>query len=274
MKKLIKIELYRSFHSRTFGFAIAIGTILSILQLVMGVIPTSIHLEEYLAFNMPMKYPGFLYVAWIGGDLNSFFSYLYFLILPIISALPFADSFFMDAKGGFIQNICIRANKKQYYLSKYIATFLSGGSAVTFPLILNFLISMLLLPSMKPETTAGTGLIGEASTFPQLYYNHPILYVLLFLAIIFIFSGLLADFGLVSSYIAGYRFLVLLAPFILYLFLMAGFNLIGIDSWQPINFLRPSYSQDALIPMILETIILFLITAFGFIYRGGKGDIY
>ena len=274
MKRLLKLELSRSFKNGGFLFALIVGIIIAFLQLITSALPYALGLDFTMSYGYPMTHPGWLYSLWLGGDPASMFSYLYFLILPIIAVLPYGDSFFTDAKGGFIQNLCIRTDRKCYYKAKYLAAFLSGGTAVVLPLILNFVGCAMLFPSMKPEVTSMTSAIREVSSFPELYYNHPFLYVLLFLAIIFIFSGLLADFGLVSSYIAGYRFLVLLAPLILYLFLMAGFNLIGIDSWQPINFLRPSYDENAVIPTILETVILFLITAFGFMYRGGKGDIY
>lgn len=274
MKKIVKIELSRSFKNNGFYLAFSIGLVLIILHFITGPLLASFTIYEYLSFDYPMKYPGWLYVAWMGGDLNSVFSYLYFLILPILAALPFSDSFFTDVKGGFIQNLCIRLDRKDYYKAKYLAAFLSGGTVVTLPLLANFILSAMVLPCMKPEVSAGNGLIGDMSTFPELYYNYPILYVFLFLAIIFIFSGLLADLGLLSSYIFGYRFLVLISPFIAYIFLMAGCNLIGLTAWQPTNFLRPGYYENTLLPIIIETLTLFLITMFGFVYRGGKGDIY
>ena len=208
-------------------------------------------------------------------DPNSVFAFLYFLILPILASLPFADSFFQDAKGGFIQNICIRKNRKYYFHAKYLAVFLSGGTCAALPLLVNFLLCCLVMPSMKPEPAASTSLLGPTSTFSDLYFNHPMLYVFLFLFIIFVFSGLIAGLALPVSYHVGYRFLVLIAPFMIYIFIIAFFKLLDLPQWQPTNFLRSWYGEyNTLWPISIELLALFLITFFSFSARGGKEDIY
>ena len=197
-----------------------------------------------------------------------------FLILPIIAVLPHADTFFTDAGSGFIQNICIRTNRRHYYIAKYTATFLSGGTVTTIPFLLNFLLSCLVLPAMHPEASAFTSSIGEASTFPHLFFNLPLLYVGVYFLIIFVFCGLLATISLISSYFAGYRFLVVLTPFLLYLTACAIFQLIGLADWQPINLLDPSYPGNTLVAIFVECILLILFTQYGFIVKGAREDIF
>ena len=92
--------------------------------------------------------------------------------------------------------------------------------------------------------------------------------------IIFIFCGLLSTISLVSSYFAGYRFLVILSPFLLYLIVSAIFQLIGLPDWQPINLLNPSYPGNALVAILVECILLLLFTQYGFIVKGAREDIY
>lgn len=179
MKEMIIFELKRSFRTKGFILAICVGMIIVVLQFVIEVYPYSKILQNYLQMNIPMKYPGWLFSVWIGGNQGSIFPYIYFFIIPLLAAMPFATSFFKDAKSGFIQNICTRVDKKIYFFSKYIATFVSGGTVVILPLLINFLLSCMVLPSMKPELSSFTTLIGQKSLTPGLYFNYPFIYVLL-----------------------------------------------------------------------------------------------
>lgn len=274
MKRMMKIELRRAFTSPGCVLALILGCLIAAVHWALFVLPLSSTLEDYVEMNKAMMYPGWLYTSWIGSDTTAIPAYLLFLILPIMAVLPHADTFFTDAGSGFIQNICIRTSHKNYYIAKYTATFLSGGVVTVVPFLLNFLLSCLVLPAMRPETAAFTSSIGEASTFPHLFFNHPLLYVGVYLLIIFIFCGLLATISLISSYFAGYRFLVILSPFLLYLIVSAIFQLIGLPDWQPINLLNPSYPGNTLVAILVECILLLLFTQYGFIVKGTREDIY
>lgn len=274
MINLTKIELSRAYKSKGFIISLIIGMIISIAHYITVILPYSFQLDKYIKMNLPMMYPGWLYNIWIGGKMTNIYSFLFFLIIPILASLPHGDTFFHDTNGGFIQNLCIRESKKNYFTSKFIATFLSGGTAVVVPLILNFVLACLLLPYMRPEVATFTTLIGENSTFPHLYFSHPIIYVSLFILIIFVFSGLFATISLLASYYVDYSFLVVITPFICYLFISAAFNLFGIENYQPSNFLHPAYSENTLVPILGGTVILLTLTIYGFIIRGIKDDIY
>lgn len=274
VNRITRMELSRAFGSRGLWLALGIGGAIALCQVAVDVLPYALTLDEYLQSDMPMKYPGWLYTLWLGGSQSNMFSFLYFLILPLLACLPFGDSFFTDAKGGFIQNVCIRASRGAYFRGKYLAAFLSGGVAVSLPLLLNFLVCALLLPGMRPQPAAFDSLIGENSTFAALFYGHPLLYVGLFLLILFVAGGFLATAALVCSYHTSYRFLVLVLPFILYLFVTSLFSLLGMDNWQPMNFLHPAYSAPVLLPLIVETVLLGSITLISFVGRGSRDDIY
>jgi len=274
MKPIMKIELSRAFKSSGFYTSLFTGCVIAVAHCILNVFPYALRLTEYVAYNKPMMYPGWLYSLWIGGNVSTMPSYLFFLIIPLLASLPYGDSFFTDVKGGYIQNVCIRSNRKDYYRAKYVSAFISGGSAVSIPLVLNFFLCALLLPALRPEVASGTNAIHESSTFPYLYFSMPLLYVAVYVLIIFLFSGLFSALSLLSSYYVGYRFLVLISPFIVYLFLMSLFGLLTMENWQPNNFLHPAYYGNVLIPIISEFILFLLITVFGFIIKGPKDDIY
>lgn len=274
IKQALKLECKRAFTSKGFALSLAIGCAIAAIQIAAEVIPLSLQLTNYTTLNLPMSYPGWLYCQWLGGEEMAFFSFLFYLILPVLAVLPHGTSFFADITGGAIHNYCIRTGKSAYFTAKYIATFLSGGLAVVIPLLLNFAGAAMFLPAMKPETAAFTSLIGEQSSFPFLYYNYPLLHVALFLLIIFLFSGLLASFALLCSFYVGYSFIVLMAPFAVYLFVSAFFSLVGLPSWRPDTFLKPSYEESSVIPILVESSVLLIGTLYGFVYKGSKEDMY
>ena len=280
MKQVFKIELKRAFTSRGMFLALVIGIALAVYHCITQVLPMAETVAyctspEMLAKSRGTFYPDVLYFTWLSGSM--FLTpptTLYYMILPILAALPFADSLFTDMKDGYIRNVCLRVEKKDYYIAKYVSVFLAGGVAAAAPLLLSFLLACMFLPAMKPEVNAGTlNSIRETSSFPWLYYNLPMVFVVLYIVINFVFSGLLACLGVVSSAYLGYRFLVLVTPFIVYLFLNSGFGLLGLRDWQPNKFLLSGYDMDVRIPIVVCTLVLLAISLFGYLSTR-RSDIY
>lgn len=274
MNRVMKLEIKRAFNYKNFIIPLSIGIIISFIQFLLEVYPLSIQLDEYVKYSKGMIYPGWLYSNWIGGNPASFFSYLYFLILPILAVMPFGNSFFCDIKNGFIQNVCIRTDKKKYVNSKYISTFISSGIVVIIPLIFNFYLASMFLPSLKPEMANYDSLISATSTFPFLFYEHPFIYVCLFIVIIFVISGLLGVLALTCSYYINYKFIVTLSPFLLNLFFMTIFDLLNMEQWELVNFLNPSYHLYTLYSILSTIIILTIISVIFFLFKSYRIDIY
>ena len=273
MKQIFKLEIRRAFGSASFFFSIFLGMIIAFAQWYIEVLPFSKTLEGYMASGLPMAYPYGVYCNWMGSH-NFAFAYLFFSLLPILATLPHGDSFYGDIKNNFISVICTRTKQINYYCSKYIAAFLAGGISVLVPLIFNFILCALSLPLVKPEAADYTSTIGANSTLGDLFYTHPFVYLLIFAAFIFLFSGAIATFSLLTTYYTHYRFIVLITPFLIYLFLNSFFSLIGLTDWQPVLCLNPGYNADRTIPLVLLPVIMISITSFYFILRGGHEDIY
>lgn len=274
MRNMIKIEIIRAFNNRSLFYSILIGLIITISHFVYYVIPLSNDLDKYLALNKPMMYPGWLFSSWIGGNLYNLHVFLYYLLIPILAVIPFADTFFLDKKEGFTNNVFIRTNKKYYFISKFLATFTVGGLAIVIPLVANFLLTAMFLPSMIPEVSSGFYTIDASSMWSTLFYTHPFIYLICFFLIDFVFSGLIATIALAVSYFVEHRFVVLITPFLLYLFVFAFFNLLGAISLAPINFLQPSFSRGNILIIFVETILLGVTTAFIFYSKGMKDDTF
>ena len=190
--KMIRYELSRAFTTLGFKLSILIGAIIALSHFLLEGLPSALKLEEYVARNKGMIYPGWLYSQWMGGNSSSIQSFLYFLILPLLAALPYADSFYSDATGGYLGELCTRVHRVHYLIGKYIAVFLSGAIAAVFPLILNFLLSSFVYPAMKPEAALEISHLPAVS-LSELYYSHPLVFWMIHIAMVFMISGLFAE---------------------------------------------------------------------------------
>lgn len=272
--KMLKIEFSRAFINKYLYLSILIGAIITVSHLIQYVIPLSKTLDEYLAFNKPMSYPGWLFASWMGGNQYNMQGYLYYLLLPITSTIPFADSFFLDRKNGFIKNVFIRTQKVNYYLSKYLATFMVGGVAVIIPLLINFGCSTLLLPSMLPQASSSFDFINAASMWSELYFSHPFIYVFSYILIDFVFGGLIATIAVVVGHFVEHRFIVLISPLLFYIFVFSIFNLFDAIALEPINFLQPSFGFSNFTIILIEATVLAITTSIVFIFKGIKDETY
>lgn len=201
------------------------------------------------------------------------YSYLYLLILPILVTLPYVATFFSDVNNHLIEFICTRADKREYFYAKFTAVFLSGGIVSCVPLIFNILLCTAVVPTIKPQAAASTSNMVPKGSFSALLFTHPAVYVAISLMVIFLFSGALAAFALNVAFYSNHIFTVLLAPLVLNVFLSALFQLLNLQSWEPSNFINPAYSSPRMIPFIVETAVLLLVTGWEFIYRGRQEDI-
>lgn len=273
MKTIIKIELDRALKNHKFLIALFIGCIISVMQVIFVVIPLSNSLDEYLQYGKGLYYPGWLFSSWLSADLYNQYSYLFYLILPVLSSFAYATSGFEDYKSGFIKNICIRINKKKYYFSKFIAVFISGGLTIAIPLLLNLLLSSLFLPSMVPEATASLSSIRSLTMWHTIYYSHPYIHSLLFIILNFIFAGAIATFSLVVGKDIEHKIVVLLSPFLIFIFINVLSDVINYPYLSPINFLRSGYGMTNGIVVIIEISLILLFNWSIYVLVGEKDDV-
>lgn len=270
--KLLNIELNRAIKSKTMIFVILLGCAITISQIFTYVIPIAALNESIVVDNYPMMAPVSVFQGWIGNVNILPQSYMFFLLLPLLASIPFADSFFTDRKDGYIKNVLIRTKKKDYFIAKYIATFISGGLAVTIPLTLNLIFAAMYLPSFVPSVTQSFG-IGPAHLWSKIFFTHPYIYLISFLILIFIFSGLIATIGLAVSFFIEYRFLSLIIPFIIYIFIYTVFGSYNMPQYIPFYFLQPGFEVCNGYIVLIETLVMALLTFGIFYFWGVKEDI-
>lgn len=276
MKKVIQVEMRRAFESRTTKAALIIGMLISIFHIFHNfgpLIESMKHLEYFL--NRGVTYPIQVFDEWICGNTYNLEGFLYFMILPIIAVLPYGDSYYNDLNSGFLINIYARCKRSDYLVAKYIAVFVSAGTVFVIPLILNMAAASTLLPSLRPQNIAGT-FINTSVIWYTIYENHPYIYVLLYLVIDFIFAGLIACLALTISFYTEKRLIVLISPFIIYVFIYSLCGMAGdpkLMGYSPTYFLFAGYGSASEGIFILFGLFFFLTGGIWFFLKGKKTDI-
>lgn len=220
MKRLIKIEKERLLSSKTFYITMLIGIIIAVSQFIIEVIPASQDLlKAYsgVSYTLPSVFKKSMSL-----NTSSPFRMVYLITFPILAMMPFALTYCSDLKTGYVKNIYTRELKEKYLLSKFIVTFVSGGMAVIFPVILNIMLTMTVLPVAIPVQN-GTFAIMSKSFMCKTFYSNPFLYVFVYLIIIFAFGGIFATLILAFTRLIQNVFLLSLSTFVLW-YMLDQFN--------------------------------------------------
>ena len=249
----MKIEVKRILKNKLFWSVLLIGCLISISQYFMYVRPCVKYLTDYQNVPFGSLCPHTWYEKWIGGEYFTFQSYIYFLIIPIIAAVPCAITLSKDKITGYQYQLFTRGKKRNYYISKYVVSFISGGIAVLIPLLINLWLSITTLPSIIPDPTTGTSMITNIQMMSEFYFLNPNLYILIYLFVIFMYSGVFSVFVLIIGEITKNLFISILFPFMSYVFVYVMLNISGLQQYAPFCFLTPAQRAG----FITETIIVF-----------------
>lgn len=257
MGRVLKNELYRAFVNKRFFFVIFIEICIVAAHVFVKVIPVATQTVPYfLARPDRIGYMPGAYRTWLASPLyGGYIRLLTMALLPLLIAVPYGDSLYMDEQSRYLYHINTRTGKSRYYLAKILTLFLSGGTVAAFPYLLSFLVNIAILPmeTLIPSTFSG---VGNTHCLSGLYYKSPFLYVIAFLALTFIGFGILNCLCFIATYILSSRFLVTLFPFTVdYLMFVIGdfFNVEDYTPWMYLNI-------DALLkPHIPAAVIQFSI---------------
>lgn len=218
-----RIEIHRAFHNRGMLLSLIIGCLLSLTHVIQyQILPLYLNqklvISEYSEFSkVRTTAPSCVADTWLAGNTANWVVFVYFLILPILAMLPFGVSYFSDRESGYLKNIYSRMSRKQYLTNKYLSAFLSGGTAITIPLILNLLCAMVFLPNLLPPIILRQNSIDATCFLYKIYFSNPLLYIWIFIGFDFLLGGMFACIALVASYLSDYKVIVGIIPFFLQL---------------------------------------------------------
>ena len=202
--------LHRVISSKPLYLVLLVGLLFSFFHIYIDVLP----LENNLSFGEGVQFTP--YTKWIefGGMTNLVF--LLFLILPLSSALPFADTFAKDRQTGYLRSILTKGRAKQYFIGLYVTNFIVAGIMIVIPLLVNIYLTFMFLPNVNPDPIINSAMPIDfrTSIFPALYYSHPLYHMLLYVFLAFLFAGLYATLCLSFSFFINNRFVILVSAFL------------------------------------------------------------
>lgn len=286
MKRVLKVELSKAFGNKFFIIGLAVAMLFAFLSALYNIQSFQQEMQTYeqskqlyselINPNMPLLS---LFNHWICEDFDALATSTFFFLYPIISALTYGWSLFDEKKSGYIKNIISRTTKADYYFSKYIATFLSGGAVISIPVIFNFLLVSMFIPAVKPDVFYDIGwTVRQASMFSECFFTFPFLYVFLRTMMVFLFSGTIATLSLSLALLIKNRFAVIIVPFLAVLALHYGQNVIALDfeipELSPIYIVSANGFKTKTLAALFEIIVI-TIAVICLIYRKGvKKDVY
>lgn len=286
MKNTLKIELKKAFQNKLFWVTIVIAGFIAVLSAIYNI--QVIQGEKAYYANIVTQYsteavnpnsPLYsLFNHWICEDFSSLASTMFFMLFPIFAVLGYGWSLFSEQKSGYIKNIVTRVSKRSYFLSKYIATFLSGGILVAVPVILNFLLVSMFVPAVKPDIFYDIGwTVGADSMFSEYFYTQPFVYVFLRILVVFLFSGAIATISYTLAFFVRNRFAVILFPFLGVIALHFGQYFIQdlTAELSPIYLLGAAGVRVKMLWAVLLEMGVILIPSFLLaLLKGGKDDVF
>ena len=273
-----------------------------LILFVMGVFAlfaASLYVTEYNSFGILDQYSRLengmfasnpslagvtVYNSWLGGRLGyDICATIFYLMLPVVSVLPFSASFLAESKTGYSRSVVTRVSKYKYCLAKYLITFFSGFSVIFLPLLVNFLSVACFIPAYVPDPSyPAFGLYGVnyGGAFTDLFYKYPLVYSFVYMLIPAVFAGLWATVPMTLSLFVRNKYIVLFFPYIGVLFYTNVFELLFVYriyiEASPLYFLRGAIVRNTNnVWFILGWFcFLFVLTFIPFMLVGGKKDVY
>lgn len=276
----LKTELKKAFSNKLFLIAVLIGSIISVAGGALTIYLHSLG-QQPLPGEDPWLPVNSLYRYWIGDDASNVSPYIFYVLLPLTSSLTFGWSYASELKSGYIKNVLTRTKSIYYYISKYIAVFLSGSIAALIPLILNIILIGNFFPAVTPNASYSYAYLHLAGTmFSRLYFSHPALYLIAMVLLASIFAGLYSLLSLTLSYAIKNRVAVTTVPFVLLILLNYATGMFAnifqyIGEISPLKFLHAATGNLIYLHIaVIEIIILFVLTAGITLIKGVKNDVF
>lgn len=272
MRKYLKIELRRLVKSPALYIALAIGCVITVSHVIQFAIDKTKANELELFLENAFWYPHSVFNSIMGLSSFDWQTTAFIAIAPLLAAIPFGNSYFIDIKSGYIKNLYTRAKKSDYLKAKYMSTFISGVMVIGVPMLVNLMLCMMLVPILTPISGSGLFPVLDGSMWVDLYYAHPFIYLFGFILINSLFGGLYACLTLAGSYIIGNKFLVQLFPYIIITIGEMFLSVLNLNRFSPsilLNMSQPTPIQG--IHLVIAFIVLFLMT-WSYYWKGLKSD--
>ena len=264
----LKIELGKALKNRMFLITLGIGTGLALLAALYQIsYYNQTQAQESSAVINPMIEENTLYNHWMGGEMQSFGAICFFYVLPLLAAIPYGWSYFVEKRSGYTKYLMIKGGKREYFICKYVAVFCSGGLVILLPLILNFILVAMFVPAILPEAhyTMYYG-VDYGTMWSVVFYKWPLLYDILYMLLDFVFAGLFACMSLSCAVFLKNRIAITIVPYFVIMVLHYSRTFCYYKFFReisPLNFLAAGSVENvtAWWIVLLEGVVFFLVPA-------------
>lgn len=130
-----------------------------------------------------------LFTSWIALHPTGSGSMLFYLILPILSAIPYGWSYCWDRKTGYYHQVITRMGRKSYFAAKNLAVFISGGLAAGLPVLMDLLACAMFLPDRAVRVSDNLLPILNYALGARLLYTNRWWYAVLWCGLTFLWGG-------------------------------------------------------------------------------------
>lgn len=187
------------------------------------------------------------YTKWMGIDSFHFAATAFYLIIPLLAALPTASLIRKDLDSGFFNQLQVKLGERKVFFSYFWWAGIMGFLIVALPLIINLFTYFMILPNIHPDHLLNSNImvINRNTLLVGLYYQYPLIHAILAILFAGFWGTLFAWFTLGWSLLLPNRFVAMTTGFLLQLGLL---QLQGISSsgigFAPYYFLTETNQLD------------------------------
>jgi len=267
---MLKIEVWKAFHNSLFWMAILVGSMIAVLEAFLTWTVVWPMMQNIVTMDIGRNFRGLsLFYEWMGVVSLRFSSALYYLVWPVLGALPFGWSFWKEKNDGITNQVVLRGGRKNYLNAKMTAVFVTGGICVMWPLLLNLMLEAMFLQASMPNVLHEISAVSNGYFLSKLYYAHPWIYCLCWCVVVFFVGGAAASLCFVAGSRVKLFVMVVLIPYFIYMAITIACNLTGqIEAVKiaPIHLVNAAIGMNPWI-ILLETLLFTGIAyAFGYYY--------
>ena len=206
----------------------------------------------------------------ITNSLNSYDVWLstfvpYISIIALISCLPYAATYIIDKKSGYLKNILMRSKKDNYFFSKTLLNALSGGLIVS-------LSSIITLTNEIPSILSSSLYINEPAIFINYLFENTIIYIFFVFSLMFFIGATFSTFALTIGMFTKNIILSILIPQIYMLVGGSICSTLGLNKINPWNVMYFNFEQTEFKFGLLNISIIMIVSLI-LIYIKSREDV-
>lgn len=191
MKSSLKTELWKMFHNPMFYAALAVGCLVSLINVgenwaAAEELKARIFAPDHVVSQSPWGFS--LFLLWMPVNGVSYGRALFSLLWPVLTAMPYGWSYLQERRDGLYNQLISRTGRRTCYLAKYTAAFVGGGLAVSVPVLLNLLANAMFCPYVLPHIL-NLVQISDGYFLSELYFTVPWAYALIWCGVDFLLGG-------------------------------------------------------------------------------------